>query len=167
VNLFPCARHREVAAVLHQRRWPEACNPELRTHVEGCPQCGELVRVVQVLQEARRDAMREARLTPPGVLWWKAQLRRRHAEVRRVERPLVLVETLALLTALLVTVALAVARRGDLLSWFSNVSGSSVFHIDALWSIASGTSFWSLLIGSGVFLSILGGFAVYLAARTE
>ena len=80
MNLFPCARRREIAAVLHERRWPEACNPELRTHIEGCPQCGEFVRVAQVLREARQDAMRVARLMPLGVLWWKAQLRRGAAQ---------------------------------------------------------------------------------------
>lgn len=167
MNFFPCARQQEVATALHERRWPQACTSELRTHVENCPQCNEFVRVAQTLRQARHDAMPMARLAPPGILWWRAQLRRRNAEVERVEKPLVLVEALALVATLLVTAALAVAQRGNLLRWLADVSYPSVFRLDGLWTIEGGTIFWALLIGSGVMIGVLSGFAVYLVARSE
>ena len=74
-----CSRKDEVRDVLAQGHWPEACEVELRTHVEGCRACGEMVMLTESFRAAREDAAAMARPVPASLVWWRAQLRRRQA----------------------------------------------------------------------------------------
>jgi len=83
-----CSHEREVAALLRGGQWPVGCGPELRAHVAGCGRCSEFVAVRTAMQGLRAGDMAAARLEAPGVIWWRAQLRKRNAAMARVARPL-------------------------------------------------------------------------------
>ncbi|HXC95818.1 MAG TPA: hypothetical protein VNU92_08950 [Edaphobacter sp.] len=83
----PCPHDSEIKAMLLQGHWPDACNPELRAHIEACPQCHQQVLLTHTFQTARAQAIESATIPHPALLWWKAQLLRRNAAIRQVERP--------------------------------------------------------------------------------
>ena len=99
-----CSWEHEVSQALKDGHWPEGCAQELREHVATCANCGDLVLVTQTFQQARSESEREAPDGAPGLLWWRAQLRRRNTAAERVSRPITIAESLTLVVYLLVAV---------------------------------------------------------------
>ena len=147
-----CSQHEAVATALRSGQWPEGCDPALRAHVESCDSCGDLVLVAQTLRSAHAESMHSARIASPGLLWWKAQLRRRNAAIQSVTRPVAIAEKIALLVMLLAVVALVAWQYSQVVAWLANIWEplSSITQIPG-----------ALLIGFGTLL-LFGGFAVYL-----
>jgi len=166
MNLFFCASEKELEAALRQSRWPQACDPDLRVHVKGCRRCQELVLVTQTLQRAKSNAERPARLQSPGLLWWRAQLRRRKEAIQSVTEPLALAEKvglLGLLAAFCVMVWQA-SQSADFLSFFQGLSSSGLAQLEELWAAASGASAWMIVLevtALGI-LAFFAGFAIFL-----
>ena len=130
--LGQCARENEVMDLLRSGCWPAACEPELRDHVAACSLCAQTVLLKSSFAEALAQAKDEVRPQDHGVLWWRAQLRRRNAAVQRVNRPIAGAQRFALLVNLLAAFALLASqwRHLDrLTAWFSE---APVFHPAAL-----------------------------------
>ena len=159
----PCPRETEVGDLLRSGYWPGACGPELHSHMDICSQCSDLVLVTRTLQRARAASMSAARLDAPGILWWRAQLRRRSAAVERMNKPIVSAHGFALLINLLVAAALALslARHG-----FRGLSWRPVFHLQTLWAFASTRHDWNLILVISCLgaTALLAGVALYLAS---
>lgn len=152
-----CSQHESVVAALRAGHWPEGCDPALRAHVETCDSCSDLVLVSQTLRQAHTQTMQQARMAPTGILWWRAQLRRRNAALESVTRPVAVAEKLALLVLLLAVVALLAWQHTQIVAWFANVWEplSNMAQIPV-----------ALMIGLGTLL-LFGGFAVYLFTAKE
>lgn len=152
-----CSQHEAVATAVRSGQWPEGCDPALRAHVETCESCGDLLLVAQTLQMAHKEATQSARIAAPGLLWWKAQLRRRNAAIQSVTRPVAVAEKIALLVMVLAVVALVVWQHSQLAAWLAGIWEplSSITQIPG-----------ALLIGFGTLL-LFGGFAVYLFNARE
>lgn len=103
MRLGACARETELRQAVERGHWPEACPAELRAHVERCADCQALLRVMLAFRQSREATGRAARLEPPSALWWRAQLRRRHANLEQLERPLLAAKVFAALVCLLGT----------------------------------------------------------------
>jgi hypothetical protein len=162
-----CAFEKEVSLALREGRWPTACDAALHDHIVGCSSCSDLVLVTDTLQHSRAYISQAALLPPPGVLYWRAQIRRRNGAVERMSRPIVFAEV-ATLAAALFAFALAVYRWIDFVDWTSLRDhlpfADSRFHLaDALAALPSSTP---LLIAALVFF-VLGGLAVYVLAHSE
>jgi type IV secretory pathway VirB2 component (pilin) len=100
MRLRPCAREKELAEQMELGSWPQASAAELRAHVEACPHCSDLVRVTQAMRAARAATGPAARLGSPGVLWWRAQLRRRRTAMQTIERPMLAAQIFAVVFSL-------------------------------------------------------------------
>lgn len=152
-----CSQHDAVAAALRAGQWPDGCGPALRSHVETCDSCSDLVLVAQTLQQAHVSATQEARIAAPGILWWRAQLRRRNAAIQSMTRPVAVAEKIAVLVLVLAVVALAVWQYTPLMAWISEVWSplSSIIQVPG-----------ALVVGLGTLL-LFGGFAVYLFTAKE
>lgn len=109
--------------------------------------------------------MRAATLPVPalpsaGALWWRAQLRRRNADLARINRPILGAQIFAtVLTLLLAGASLAwELRRGlHLAAWLQ------ALHIEALWPASFGNlAFLVPLLGMLVLVS---GVVVYFASE--
>jgi hypothetical protein len=163
----PCPHEAEVKTVLRSGHWPDACEPELRQHVESCDRCASQLLVLHAFQDARAEAVRVARVGHPGLLWWRAQLRRRNEALERVARPIATAHIFALCVSLLAAAALvgSLLRKGvDWSSWLP--SSSSVPQLDALSFFASINADWGLLvslIGLGTVV-LLSAVILYLAS---
>lgn len=154
----PCPHEAEARAVLRSGHWPDACEPELRQHVESCDRCSSQLLVLHAFQSARAEAVRGARVGNANLLWWRAQLRRRNDALERVTRPIATAHIFALCVSLLAAAALigSLLQKGvDWSSWLP----SSVSQLDALSFFASIKADW------GLFLSLTGlGMIVLLSA---
>jgi hypothetical protein len=117
--LRSCPREAEVKALVERGQWPQACAPELRAHVGSCRSCSELVLVTIAFQRARKQSMSAAKLGSPGLLWWRAQLRRRNVAVERISRPILSAQIFALSVNLVLAVAVAVWQAKKGLAWLT------------------------------------------------
>lgn len=162
-----CSRVGEVTAALREGRGLKGVGAELQGHVTACPHCSELVLVARALQRAKDEAIPQAQLVPPDLLWWRAQLRRRNALAERAVRPIGLVEKLALGIMLLWIAAWAVAQReaiADGLRWLAQSPYYSLFRGDINWFGGDGPSWLPAGILAAT-LGLLAGLATYLGWR--
>lgn len=166
MNLFFCSSEKELEATLRQGRWPHACDPDLRAHVDGCRRCQELALVTQALQRAKSNGEELARLRSAGLLWWRAQLRRRNEAIQSVTEPLAMAEKVGffgLLAAFCVLVWQG-SRSGFLLYFFQGLSSSGFSSLKELWAVASGANLWIIVLGASGLgtLALLASFAIFL-----
>jgi hypothetical protein len=162
-----CRYEKEISEALKIGHRPEGCGPELRAHVESCANCSDLVLVRQTFQEARSESLQAAPAIPPGLLWWRAQLRRRNAVTQRISQPITIAQTFAWIVMAVVTIVLVASQyRHGLrwISWWSEFSPSRALHF---WTLAAAGLDWnlSLLIPGVGVLALLSGLAVYLASE--
>ena len=153
-------------AALREGRWPRACGPRLRAHVDVCRDCQDLVLVTEAMQEARLQTEQVAPFGSPGSLWWRAQRRHRNEAIERMTKPVAVAEKVGLL-GMLVAFCVAVWQWGPLADWlnfFQDLLGSSAFQLDGLWTAFSGTSAWVVVVMFATLgtLGFIAGFAVYL-----
>jgi hypothetical protein len=145
--------------VLAQGHWPEACEVELRTHVEGCRACGEMVMLTESFRAAREDAAAMARPVPASLVWWRAQLRRRQAAMEQVSRPIWGAQIFAVVVSLCAAVGLVgwLVERGDLRDFGVGLSLSSM---KASWGLLPVAA----CVGA---LCLLGAVVVYLTLERD
>ena len=164
MNFRACAREKELTAVLEQGYWPHACPTDLQEHVAACSSCRALVAVTQAFRRERAQAMGQPRLESPGVLWWRAQLRRRNAALERLSRPLLGAQIFAVVLALAAAGAFLAVQVRQGASWLSDLPRT--LHFAALLPAA-----WQSFPGAGlalvvfmVFAALVGGVALYVAS---
>jgi hypothetical protein len=92
MNPIECPREPELMEVVTCGRWPEHCPAELRDHVTRCAICADAVEVAIALHEDYDAAFVQAKVPPPGLVWWRAELRARQEAMRTVSRPMTLVQ---------------------------------------------------------------------------
>ncbi len=163
--LRSCRYARELADALKSGHWPYGCGSELRSHVESCRECGDVVLLTQVFREARTESERESVLDASGLLWWKAQLRRRNEAAEQASRPIAVAQAFALVISLfvagmLVTVEYRHGLRWS--SWFADIAPLRILH-----TLSDGLGSWNpwLLIPTFAALAVLSGLVVYLMAE--
>lgn len=166
-----CAYEQRVVEALQAGGWPEAGEAALRAHVETCRSCAELALVAGSLQQLQVRSI-PIRLPSPGVIWWRAQLQRRHQAVRQVTRPIALAERVGVLFTLLCLMGLAVWQRAGFAAWWqrlTSLAGWQSLSDQAGAALATWTANWTLplLLAVGSALAGLAAFAVYLIAGRE
>lgn len=92
MSAIGCNREPEIMELAACGRWPQHCPGELRAHVTRCGVCTDAIEVALALREDYEDAFVNAHIPPPGLVWWRAELRARQEAVRTVSRPMTLVQ---------------------------------------------------------------------------
>jgi len=173
----PCIHEKELASLLALGHYPNACSQDLLAHVEACRSCTELALVTRAFQTARAQSAAVANLASPGLLWWRAQLRRRNQAVERVGKPILGANIFAFtIMALFAIGFLATQATTGLrwLYWFTQLPPAPAFHapafhLQSVWPSTLPSSAWGLplLIPVCATLAFLGGVAVYLALEKQ
>jgi hypothetical protein len=196
MTLRPCPHEPEIRRLFELGHWAQSCPPELRAHAASCRVCGDLILVSQTFRSARAASLSAPQLPPAGVLWWRAQLRRRNAAVERINKPIFGAQVFALGITLVVAlwligwqareswVWLSSTRAGfnsgfksGLASgfwagfgdWVASISRSQAFHFQALVplsAIKAGVSLMYLVPGL-VMLALISGVVLYLASEKQ
>jgi len=169
-----CLRDSEIKSMLLHGHWPHACNPELRTHIDACPQCRQQVLLAHTFQNARTQAVQAATVPHPGLLWWKAQLLRRNAALRQVGRPVTTAQIFALVVSIAAAATILIRQSQTDSNWFSWLSAPfTALHVDATSFFVSTradltSAFGPILLAGAVgTLLLLGGVIVYLASDRQ
>lgn len=180
MNLRACPREKEVRELVLRGQWPAPSSDELRAHVGGCRSCSDLALVMTAFQSARARSVTAAgpgsamgsALGSAGVVWWRAQLRRRKAAMESIGKPIVGAQILAWSVTLLIAAVFAVsqARNGlRWLEWLRQLPQSGSFHLVELWPSANSMPVWGLLLA--VFglaaVAILSGVILYLDRQRQ
>ena len=165
MTLQICLHEKGLRELLKGGRWPAGADPDLRAHVSACSSCNDLVIVETAFTQARARSAASVQLPPPGILLWRAQLRRRNAAIEKISRPLLSAQIFALAVALLSGSGFVVfeARHGlAWLAWFQNLPKSPAGWSSLLnfASEGSGGLFAGFVLAA---FTVLGGVAVYLA----
>ncbi len=175
MKLTSCPHENWLRALLERGRWPQTAAPELRAHIRSCRSCSDLVLVAEAFQQARAVTIAAARPVSPGVLWWRAQLRRRNAAVERIARPLLGAQLFALAVTLFSGLGFAVFESRQGVAWLA-----LPFWRDFLAPLAQSAQHWQNLLSSSqadpgwtwlavlpavATLALLGSVAAYLAAE--
>lgn len=170
-----CPREAEVRALVERGQWPQACATELQAHVSDCRSCSELVLVTTAFQRERNQAIGAAKLGSPGLLWWRAQLRRRNAAVVRISKPILSAQIFALAINVVLAVGVAVWQARHGLAWLTrlqqlpqNVSSQwlvSLFPADLFHPGAGALSGPLALLAALSALALVGCLVVYFASE--
>jgi hypothetical protein len=172
MKLRSCPYEKELTAALQNGTWPQACGGELRAHVAACRDCSDLVLITQTLRQARTEAALAAPIPPAGLLWWRAQLQRRNAQMERMNQPVMLTGKLALGSTIGAAIALALLKTRDVsgwLHWIAELPSSDAFRLDTLFAASPGAAAWvpELIIAGLTTVAVFGGLAVYLLSAKE
>jgi hypothetical protein len=167
MNFTTCNRDKEVAQALAAGYWPEACTQDLRAHVSACKACSQRVLLTQAFRRERASASVQPRLESPGVLWWRAQLRRRNAALERLGRPLLGVQIFAVAIALVAAAAFFVSQAKTGLGWFAWLADiPRALHFEALLPTGFQNASGAVLL-AGLLLAViagLGGLAAFISS---
>ena len=170
MRLFNCARESEVSEALHRGHWPDGCASDLRNHVVACRACSDLVLVTETIQSARAHAVAMPQLESPGMLWWRAQLRRRNAAMERIDKPILGAQLFALAVILAVgamVLAWQVRQGHRLTAWLKDLPGALHFESLLPASFAHSDSGLWLLAPALAMVALLSGVVVYLASEKQ
>jgi hypothetical protein len=160
--MMGCARTAEVQDLLRLGHWPQAAGAELAVHVRGCRRCGEMVLVAQAFGAAKARSMNEARVEPPALVWWRAQLRRRRVVMQHVERPM-RAQMLAVLAVVCVGLGLAFQLSGGVAAWRAWMRAGA----EAVVRSGVGSMGMGLVVLSAVALAMMAGLAVYVMVERK
>jgi hypothetical protein len=177
MNLTSCPHESELRNLIEHGQWP-VIEPNLRAHMNSCCSCGDLALVAEAFQHARAVTIATARPVSPGILWWRAQLRRRIAAVERIGRPLLGAQLFALAVTLLSGLGFAVFEARHGVAWFTSASWRDWFaqlpqcatqHWQNLFSSLQADPgwIWMVALPASATLALLGGVAVYLATDRQ
>ena len=160
-----CSYEKEITQALKDGHWPDGCAPELRGHVAQCAGCRDLVVVTEAFRAAKNESSCQMPAGAAGLLWWRAQLRRRNAAAEQVSRPITVAQTFAWLVVLLVSSLFAASQYSRGLQW--SAWGQSSWRVLHLLSAGLSNFDWNLallipMIGG---LAILSGLVVYLVSE--
>ena len=173
MRLRACPHEAEIKVLLNSGHWPHASPAELRAHAATCSVCGNQVLITQAFRADRAAAANAAPLPPPGVLWWRAQLRRRNEAVERIGRPILGAHIFAIVITLLIAGAVVLSQARQGLRWLTGLAQAPTFHLTSLWPGATLESIMetgvssslSYLVPGLVLLALLSGLIVYLATE--
>jgi hypothetical protein len=118
MTLLGCGRDAEVKLAVARGHWPHSCAPELPAHVESCAACRDVAMVTAAMLGARAVSLVQAQLPPAGVVWWRAQLRRRKEAVERISRPIWMAQVFALSVCLTMVAGLMVWQGAH---WYEGI----------------------------------------------
>ena len=164
MNLRACPREKELSTLLDRGHWPDACSGEMREHVAACHSCRALVAVTQAFRIDRADAIYQPRLESPGVIWWRAQLRRRNAAIQRLSRPFLGAQIFAVVLALAAAGAFLALELRQGVSWLDDLPRTLHFAALLPASLQQSPGAGLALVLLMVFAALAGGVALYVAS---
>ena len=160
-----CRHTDEIGELLRSGRWPLAPPAELEAHAKSCRRCGDEILLTAAFQGARAVSTSAAVLLPPGIVWWRAQLRQRNEAVAIINRPLLGAQLFALAVCVLAGAALLVTQAGhgqQWMAWMTSLPQAQAFQMDHLFAWPALKVGMNVLIPGLGLLGCMGGVLVFL-----
>lgn len=171
-----CPNGSELKTLLDANRWPMNASPDLQAHVPCCASCRSLLVLSQTFRADRTAIAASAHLEAPGVLWWRAQLRRRNNALHQIGRPLLgaqifaagsgfLAALLYLLTQLRHKEFSGASPLTQWLAWFTSVPRALRFDTLLPADLQNPSAFAGLVIGGIAAMVLLGSALAYATSE--
>ena len=151
-----CRHEQEVVEAVLAGQWPGSSDTDLRSHVEVCAICKDVVEVAHALNQDSKLAGEGIQLPSAGLVWWRSELRTRREAMRAAERPLKLVHAFGAACGLGVFAALVMQLSPWARQMFATIAGLSVSET----ATALMQQHLPIVLGLGVLL-VLAPVAVY------
>lgn len=155
-----CPMEKEILAAVRSGQFPAACEPALSKHVEGCKTCLQAASLGMAFAEMRTEASKKGLPGTPGLLFWKAQLRRRNQAIEQVTRPILAAEIVGFVVAVIVLALVA-------WTWWTAPNSEWLFVAKGFVSMNFIGSWGFLAAATALTICLFGGVAVYLATSKE
>ncbi len=156
MNNTECTREQEAIQVVQSGRWPDRCPEDLRSHIAQCAVCPDVVEITLAFRDDLEVALPDLQVPPPGLVWWRAELRARQEAMRKVSRPMTLVQAFG--GACAVGVAVALISR----AWPSLKEAMARIDLTAFSYLQ-----WTMMIAVAIALLIVAPLAMYLVLSDE
>jgi hypothetical protein len=168
MKLDHCERETEVLESVRAGCWPQACDDDLRAHVDQCPICAELIMVAEALRQEDAAARSEVTLPAPGFIWWKAQIRARHMADERAAAPINMAAQVAGVCAAISLLGLALWQWPRIVDWWNWLKILPLRDLSWLGNTSPGLWTPHLLLVGSMFLGLaLVSFVLYLVLARE
>lgn len=155
-----CPMEKEVTAAVRSGQFPAACEPALRKHVQECKGCSQVASLSLAFAEMRATANTGALPCAPGLLFWKAQLRRRNQAIEQITRPILAAEIVGFAVTMVVLALVA-------WKWITAPSSDWLSMAHYLASMNFLGSWGFLAAATALTVCLFGGVAVYLVTTKE
>jgi hypothetical protein len=165
-----CSRETELWDAIAAGRWPDTADADLRAHVVSCAACRDLALVAGSLRRDGCDVNRAA--TPPtsAIVWWRAQMRARQEAAHAADRPITVVQALAIACAagLLLGLMGSVATRLRGSSGWLSAWSASAFSAASQFAAIDFSNRWVLVPAALILLSlVIAPVAIYAIMSEE
>lgn len=159
-----CSREPEIRSLLDRGHWPAAASSELTAHAQSCSRCTVLIQLTQAFRADRARVVAVPRLEAPGVLWWRAQLRRRNTDLQRLQRPLIGAQIFSVVLSLVVAAVFLASQSKAALAWLGEIPRA--LHFESLLPAPLQTPLGLAMLVAGV-LALLVAISKALAYATS
>jgi predicted anti-sigma-YlaC factor YlaD len=152
-----CPRESDLWDAIAAGRWPDAADATLRAHVVDCSACRDLALVASSLQRDASEVARDA--TPPSsaIVWWRAQMRARREAADAADRPITVIQGLAIACAAGLLLGLMGSVVASVRGWSGWIGAWTASTASAATQLATldFTSRWVLLPAVLILLSLV------------
>lgn len=159
-----CSRESEIRSLLDRGHWPAAASSELTVHAAACTRCSQHILLTQAFKSDRARTAAAARLESPGVLWWRAQLRRRNADLQRLQRPLFGAQIFSVVLSLVAAAIFLASQSKAALLWLAEIPRA--LHFESLLPAPLQTP-WGLAALIAAILALIAAISKALAYATS
>jgi hypothetical protein len=159
--VITCPHESELWEAVAAGRWPETASMDLRVHVASCAVCWDFAEVAMAVQADAADSRLAAAPPSSAIVWWRAQMRARQEAARAADRPITIVQALAISAGVGITLALL----SLVVPWLRPFIASAVQSVEGFTTLpALGlTQQWGPVLAGALFVTlVLAPVAVYL-----
>lgn len=104
-----CPQEHETLSIVQAGRWPDGCDDAMRSHVDACSTCRDIVRVASLIHNDYQVSIRAAHVPASGMVWWRMQRRARQEAVRTASRVITIVQAIAVAAGVAVAIGILAA----------------------------------------------------------
>jgi len=104
-----CPQENETLSMVQAGRWPYGCDDAMRTHVDACATCADIVRVGSLIAADYHASLRSSHVPASGLVWWRMQRRSRQEAIRAASRVITVMQAIAVAAGVAVAIGILVA----------------------------------------------------------
>lgn len=129
-----CERENELLETLTLGQWPHSAAAELRSHVDRCARCADLVSVAGALLEDRHDSEAHVVVPSSGATWWRVRLRAEREEREHAARTVEMTQSISHTAIMVAVIAAVTTLVGSAWAWFGKMpslapAGRTLLHM--------------------------------------
>jgi hypothetical protein len=161
MKTIECSRESDVLDAIASAKWPDRVEAELADHVASCAVCSDVLAVATAVLADHEQLWQDVSIPSSGQAWWRAEMRVREEAIRKVSRPMAVVQAAAVL------VALALSAAAGWLAWTWSRQEPSTFDLAKISAQAMASPLALSLVVAVFALAVIAPVAFYVVLSDE